>query len=105
MARVAALDDRPEPEGRRDRRCVGVDVRAHDDDVARLQRRVVLEQPGEDVAEYLDLSRDPVGGVDLDRGVGGCQVAGSPGVAVRHGVGPDVVLEPAEKSVRARCWA
>ncbi len=47
---------------RRDR----LDVRAHDDHVARLERRVTLEQVEDRVTDHLDLTRTAVAGVDLE---------------------------------------
>jgi hypothetical protein len=50
----------------RDERRVVLDVGAHDQDVARLQRRVVGEQAGDHVAEHLDLPGRAVAGVHLE---------------------------------------
>ena len=58
-------------EAGRDQRRVGLDVGAHHEDVARLERRVVLEQPDQHLAQHVDLSRGAVAGVDLHREVGG----------------------------------
>ena len=55
-----------EPERRRDQRREGLDVRAHDEDVARLQRRVVGEQAEQHLAQHLDLAVRAVAGVHLD---------------------------------------
>ena len=56
-------------ERRLDERGERLDVRAHDDDVARLERRVVLEQVEDRVAQDLDLPRAPVARVDLDAAI------------------------------------
>ena len=52
-----------EPERRRHQRSEGLDVRAGDEDVARLQRRVGGEQAEHDLAEHLDLAVRAVAGV------------------------------------------
>ena len=52
-----------------DERRERLDVRAHDDHVARLERRVLGEQVQDRVAQHLDLARAPVAGVDLDAAV------------------------------------
>ena len=54
-----------------DQRRERLDVGTHDDHVARLERRVVLEQVQDRVAQYLDLARPAVAGVDLDAAVVG----------------------------------
>ena len=53
---VARVGDVAEPERGRDQRRERLDVRAHHEDVARLQRRVVLQQPDQHLAEHVDLS-------------------------------------------------
>ena len=55
-----------EPEGRGDQRREGLDVGAHDDDVAGLEGRVVGQQSHQQFAEHLDLTVGPVRGVELD---------------------------------------
>ena len=60
VARVGAA----RPEGGRDQRREGVDVRAQDQHVAGLQRRVVGQQAEHDLAQYLDLPMRSVTGVD-----------------------------------------
>ncbi len=47
-------------------RRVRLDVRAHDDDVARLERRIVLEQVQQPLPQGLHLPGRAVAGVDLD---------------------------------------
>ena len=89
----AAVDDLAEPEGGRDQRGVGLDVGAHHEDVARLQRRVVLEQTEEHLAEHVDLAGRTVAAVDLDRAVVGGERAPCRG----DGVGGEVGLQPAEQ--------
>ena len=58
-----------QPERGGEQRCVGLDVGAHHEDVARLERRVVLHQPDEHLAQHLDLSGRAVAGVHLHRAV------------------------------------
>ena len=55
-----------EPEARGDERGVGLDVGAHHEDVARLEGRVVLEQPDQHLPEHVDLACGPVARVHLD---------------------------------------
>ncbi|MEZ5061952.1 MAG: hypothetical protein R2700_10650 [Solirubrobacterales bacterium] len=59
----------PGAEDRVDQRREVLDVGAHDDDVARLERRVVGEQVHDRVAQHLDLALAAVAGVDLDAAV------------------------------------
>ena len=56
-------------EGGRDDRGEGLDVRAHDEHVARLEGGVVGEQADDDLAEHLDLPGAAVAGVHLDAAV------------------------------------
>ena len=81
-------------ERRLDQRREGLDVRAHDDHVARLERRVVGEQVEDRVAQHLDLAGAAVAGVDLDAAVGGVEGEGGAGR-----VGPDVLLHAREEGV------
>ncbi len=53
-------------EGRLDQRREGLDVGAHHDDVAGLQRRIVLQQMEDGVAEYLDLAAAAVARMHTD---------------------------------------
>jgi len=95
---VTALDDVPEAEPSGDQRCVGLDVGTHHEDVARLERRVVLKQAEQHLAEHVDLARGPVTGVHLDRPVPGGERA-----AFRaYGVGRQVGLEPPQQGLRER---
>ena len=88
-------------ERRLDERRERLDVRAHDDHVARLERRVVLEQVQDRVAEDLDLARAPVAGVDLDAAIVGsepgarraCRAAAAGRLAVRADVGLDAAQQ------------
>ena len=57
------------PEGGVDERREGLDVGAHHDHVARLERRVVGERVQHGVAQHLDLPRAAVAGVDADAAV------------------------------------
>ena len=84
-----------EPEVRVDQRRVGLDVRAHHQDVARLQRRVVGEQAEQHLAQHVDLAGRAVAAVHLD---GAVVVVQRPAVRP-DGVGGDVGLQPAEQSV------
>ena len=69
-----------QPEGGREQRRVGLDVGAHHEDVARLERVVgvgrVLHQPDQHLPQHLHLPGRPVAGVDLDRPVVGVEGAG-----------------------------
>ena len=58
-----------EPERRRHQRSEGLDVRAGDEDVTRLQGGVGGEQAEHDLAEHLDLAVRAVAGVHGDRAV------------------------------------
>ncbi len=62
------------PERRGDQRCVVLDVRAHDQHVARLERGVVGEQADEDLAQHLDLTLRAVAGVHLQGPVTGVEL-------------------------------
>ena len=82
-----------------------LDVRAHHDHIARLQRVVLLEQVEDRVAQDLDLARAAVAGVDLDAAV--AWIERRPGIgaarerdAGRGAVGADVGLDAAEQRVR-----
>ncbi len=63
-------------EGTGDQRCVGLDVRAHHQDVAQLQRGVVGQQAQDDLAQHLHLAGAAVTGVDLDAAITGSQPVG-----------------------------
>ena len=103
VRRVAALDNVTETERRGDQRRVVLDVRAHHQDVAWLERAfaanrilgAVLEQPKQHLAEHLHLPGRAVAPVHLDRPVGRVE-----GAALRsRGVIAQVGLEPAEQRV------
>ena len=66
---VVFVDHLAGAERRLDERRERLDVRAHHDHVARLQRVVLLEQVEDRVAQDLDLARAAVAGVDLDAAV------------------------------------
>ena len=66
---VVLRGDLPGAEGRADQRRERLDVRAHHDHVARLERRVLGEQVQDRVAQHLDLAGAAVAGVDLDAAV------------------------------------
>ena len=89
-----------EPEAGVHQRGVGVDVGAHDEDVARLQGRVLLQQVGEHVAQHLDLPGPAVAGVHLDAAVLLRDVPGAPLGVGRHVVGLEVPLEQAQQRGR-----
>ena len=74
--------DVAEAEAGGDQRRVGLDVGAHHQDVARLEGRVVLEQPDQHLAQHVDLAGGAVAGVHLDR-----PVAARRAGARRSGVG------------------
>ena len=85
-------------ERRVDQRRVRLDVRAHDDDVARLERRVVGKDVQERVAQHLDLAGAAVAGVDLEAAVERRVVVG-----VRGAVVADVGLQASEERVGSVC--
>ncbi len=93
MGRVAALHDVTEAERGGDERCVALDVGTHDEDVARLEARVVLEQAEQHLAEHLHLTGRAVAAVHLDRPVR--LVMGAP--LGTGGVGAEVGLEPTQQ--------
>ena len=66
---VHALDHVAEAEARDDQRCVGLDVRAHDEDVAGFERVVVGEQAEQNLSEHVDLAGRAVAAVHLHRTV------------------------------------
>ena len=68
--RLVVLVGLARAERRLDERRERLDVRAHDDHVARLERRVLVEQVQDRVAQHLDLAGAAVAGVDLDAAVG-----------------------------------
>ncbi len=68
-AGCAPFDHVAEPEVGDDQRCVGLDVRAHHQDVARLQRGVVGEQAEQHLAQHVDLAGGAVAAVHLHRAV------------------------------------
>ena len=67
----SSSDDLAGAERRLDQRRERLDVRAHHDHVARLERRVLGEQVQDRVAQDLDLAGAAVAGVDLDAAVAG----------------------------------
>ena len=69
-AAAPSADHVGEPEAGRDQRRVGLDVGAHHEDVARLEGRVVLEQPDQHLAQHVDLAGRAVAGVHLHAAVG-----------------------------------
>ncbi len=82
-------------EGGRDDRGERLDVRAHDEHVARLEGGVVGEQADDHLAEHLDLPGAAVAGVHLDAAV----VVGQLWRARVDSVVGEVLLEPAEQGV------
>ena len=66
---MRAVIVRAEGESGRDDRRERLDVRAHDQNVAGLERRVVGEQANDHLAQHLDLARAAVAGVDLHAAV------------------------------------
>ena len=95
VCRMRAVHDVAEAEARDDQRRVGLDVRAHDEDVAGFEGLVVGEQAEQDFAQYVDLAGGAVAAVHLDGAVVGlgCAAVGT------DGVGGDVGLQPAEQRV------
>ena len=85
-----------------DQRREDLDVGAHDDDVARLERRVVGEQVEDRVAHDLDLAGAAVAGVHLQASIVRLQqhalvVGAGEGQARRGAVGANVGLDSAEQ--------
>ena len=74
----SSLRDLARAERRLDQRRERLDVRAHHDHVARLERRVVGEQVQDRVAQHLDLARAAVAGVDLHAAVVGVEQRARP---------------------------
>ncbi len=94
---VDSLDHVAEAEAGDDQRRVGLDVRAHDEDVAGFERLVVGEQSEQHFAKDVDLAGGSVAAVHLHRAVGpGVRSAFGP-----NGIGGDVGLQPAKQSVGA----
>ena len=78
-----------------DQRGVGLDVRAHHQDVAGLQRLVVGEQTEQYLAQYVDLTGRAVAAVHLHRTVGrAMRTTLRPNL-----VGGDIRLQPAQQRV------
>ena len=94
------------PERRLNKRCERLDVGAHDDDVARLERWVVLEGMKDRVAQDLDLARTAVAGVNLDAVIvvceGGARVRGARPRARWRLIGPQARLELGEQTAAFR---
>jgi hypothetical protein len=93
------------PERRVHERRERLDVRAHDDHVARLERRVLLQQVQQGVAQDLDLPRAAVAAVDLDAAVAGgqqrpCVGPVAQGRARGAHVGAHVGLDAPEQGLR-----
>ena len=86
-----------EPEVGDDQRRVGLDVRAHHQDVARLQRRVVLQQAEQHLAQHVDLTGRAVAAVHLH----GAVIRRERAPLWPNGIGGDVGLQPAEQGVGA----
>ena len=86
-----------EAEASDDQRCVGLDIRAHDQDVARFERRVVGEQTEQHFAQDIDLAGGAVAAVHLHGAVVGVQ---RPAFRPDR-VGGDVGLQPAQQRVGA----
>ena len=91
-----ALDHVAEAESGDDQRRVGLDVRAHDEDVAGLECLVVGEEAEQNLAQDVDLAGRTVATVHLHRPVIGLE----PSAFSAHDVGGDVGLQPAEQRVR-----
>ena len=89
-------------EGRLHERREGLHVRAHHQDVARLQGRIVRQGVQDRVAHHLHLASAAVAGVDLQAPVGGVERHPLVGPAAerrprRRPVGPHAGLEPGEQ--------
>ncbi len=80
-----------------DERGVGLDVGAHHQDVARLERRVVGQQPEQHLPQHVDLPGRAVAAVDLY----GPVVVGQHAAGRTDRVGGQVGLQPAEQGIPA----
>ena len=97
----------PAPNVGLDQRRERLDVRAHDDHVARLERRVLREHVQDRVAQHLDLAGAAVAGVDLDAAVVGVERRAPVSVARqrrarRRAIGADVGLRRREQRAGRR---
>ena len=88
----AGLVDHPERGG--DQRCEGFNVRTHDQDVARLERRVGSQQAEDRFPEDFDLTRRAVRRVHLKAAIGDLDAF------VRDAVVRKFVLQPSEERAR-----
>ena len=70
VCRMGAVHDIAEPEACDDQRRVGLDVGAHDEDVAGFECLVVGEQAEQHFAQHVDLAGGAVAAVHLHRAVG-----------------------------------
>ena len=89
----------PQPEVRGDQRRVGLDVRAHHQNVARLQGLVVGEQAQQYLAQHVDLPGRAVTAVHLH----GPVASGQNATVRTYRVGGDVGLQPAQQRIRMIC--
>jgi hypothetical protein len=87
-----------ESERRLDQRGIRLDVRAHHQDVAWLERGIVGEQPEDHLTQHLDLTSGAVAGMHLDAAIGGLEDSTA---RLGEGIGGEIVLEPPEQGVRA----
>ena len=71
-------DGLAEPEACVQQRREGIDVRTHDQDVARLQRRITLQEVDEHITHHIDLAGCAVAGMDLQAPVHDRYAAGRP---------------------------
>ena len=89
-------------ERRLDQRGERLDVRAHHDHVARLQRVVLVEQVEDRVAQDLDLAGAAVAGVDLDAAVARAESGRGSGRPVGADVGLDAARAACRPAPRSR---
>ena len=96
LGRMAEIGMLTRAERRGDQWRVGLDIGAHDQDVARLQRFVVVEQAQQHITQDIDLPGRAVTAMDLHGPVG----LREPPLTGPDLVGRDVGLQPAQQRVR-----
>ncbi|KMO84218.1 hypothetical protein MCHUDSM44219_00810 [Mycolicibacterium chubuense] len=93
---MRARHDVAETEARHDQRCEGLDVGAHDEDVARFESGIVGEHTEQYLPQHVDLPRGTVAAVHLNRPIGAVERT----TLRANGVRGDIGLQPAEQCRR-----
>ena len=98
-ALVASLggQERAQAEAGVDERREGLDIRTHDEDVARLQTRIVGEEARDDIAQDVDLSGRAVARMDLHRAVARGDDTSRANRVVGLVIGAQIGLEPLQQ--------